>query len=140
MQKKMSGRQTRHEESEDRNICTSAFNDFDPQNGKFEDCFSNSEMVRSWSFPGLGEENMVWNAKLLQMSWSPISKTAVIKSSNLPMRWIVGSGKKGGRCTIHFSVQLSNEELLFSSANQLSIHGAVNVQDAVNRYTFHTAH
>ena len=36
--------------------------------------------------------------------------------------------KKGGRCTIHFSAEHSNAQLLFPathSANQLSIHGAV---------------
>ena len=97
--------------------------------------FSNSEMVRDYarkvplghpSFLGPGEEeendmertitNMKDSGILLQMSLLPISKTADIQSSELPV------------CTIHFSADPSHADLLLrtiNSANQLSIYGAI---------------
>ena len=94
------------EEFEDRLISPLCFHDIDwTRAGNCQECVSSSDMVRDyakkfrlghWSFLGLGEEEIVWLTfcKLegqcfpLLMSWSPISKTADIQSSELPVRWI----------------------------------------------------
>ena len=73
---------------------------------KLNECISNSEEVKDFakrfplghlSFLGLGEEengmerkitNLKDSGILLQMSWLPISKTADIQHSELPVRWI----------------------------------------------------
>ena len=58
-----------------------------------------------------GMERKITNLKngaILQMSWSPTSKTADLHPSELPVRWI------RGRCTIHFSADPSNAELFIS--------------------------
>ena len=103
----MSTCRTRLEEFEDRIIFMSMFNDIDwTKTGNFKECFSNSERVRDYAkkfrwdiglFSVLAKKKMVRNTKLqnlkdsgilLQMSWSPISKTADIQSSELPVRLI----------------------------------------------------
>ena len=73
--------------------------------------------------------NLKDNGILLQMSWWKLSNESghpIFGGISALTRGILK--RQGGRCTIHFSAELSNAELLFRtihSANQLSIYGAI---------------
>ena len=123
------------------------FNDIElTKNGNYKECCSDSEVVKDyakkfplghWSVLGLGvqekwygTQNYITNLKdsgiLLQMSRSPISKTAdlpVFRASSALDRGFLK--KKGGERTIHCSADPSNADLLFRTINQLSIYGSI---------------
>ena len=129
----MTVRTTRPEEFEDQIIFMSTLNDVgSTKNWKLQGMFFgfwNGKKLRKeisvwtwWSFLGPGEENMVWNEKL--QTWRTMEFNC--RASGALDRGFCR--KKSGRCTIHFSAEPSNGELLsrtINSATQLSIYGAV---------------
>ena len=144
----MTGLQTIPEEFEDRIIFMSMFNDIDwTQKGNYKECFSNFDKVKdfekkisvgTWSFLGPGEKEKwhgthyykpegQWNttAGVMVADFKDSGHPVFRASSALDRRFLK---KKGGRCTIRFSAEPSDAELLFRtihSANQLSIYGAI---------------
>ena len=129
------------EEFEDRIIFMSMFNDVDwTVNGNYTECFSNSEMVRDharkiplrqWSFKGPGEEEKWCGMQNYtpEGQWNTAADVTVANFKDSGHLFFRASSaldrgflkKKGGRCTIHFSADPSNAELLSRS----SIYGAI---------------
>ena len=123
---KMATRGTSPEEFEDRPIFVCFYNDIDwTKQEHFKDCFSHSEKVRNYAkrFPAgtlvfsrsRRRSKMVWNAK--SQTWrtmvdnSKDSGHPVIQATSACARGFLNY--KGGRCTIHFSAEPSNAELLY---------------------------
>ena len=122
-------------------IFMSMFNDVDwTVNGNYTECFSNSEMVRDharkiplrqWSFKGPGEEEKWCGMQNYtpEGQWNTAADVTVANFKDSGHLFFRASSaldrgflkKKGGRCTIHFSADPSNAELLSRS----SIYGAI---------------
>ena len=100
-----------------------------------ENVFSNSEMVTSRS---RSRRKMVWNAQL--QTWMKVERYCRCHGRQFQRQWtssnpsyqcigpVILEKNKGESCTIHFSGDPSNAELLFrtiNSANQLSTYGAI---------------